>query len=131
MLNFDGTTAIDKSLGGGLARGLARSKTVFDSRYGVSVLEDAEEGSRGGRKGFIGGPNGAPCIKSHDYRGWGLVASVRSPVWSRRGRRRALPSGSPMSVREKEGPVVSGGRERGGRARLANWAAHWAKAMGE
>jgi len=50
MLNFDGTTAIDKSLGGGLARGLARSKTVFDSRYGVSVLEDAEEGSQGGSK---------------------------------------------------------------------------------
>jgi len=32
-----------------------------------------------------------------------------------------------MSAREKEGPVVSDGRERGGCARLANWA----EAMGE
>jgi len=45
MLNFDGTATIDKSLGGGLAHGLARSKTAFDGGYDVSVLADVEEES--------------------------------------------------------------------------------------
>ena len=82
--------------------------------HGVSVLADAEEESQGGQKGFIGVQMGLlasnPVITGVGDR----LPSVRSPVWSRRGRRRALPGGSQMSAREKEGPVVSDGRERGG-----------------
>jgi len=88
MLNFDGTATIDKSLGGGLARGLARSKTAFDGSYDVSVLADAEEGSQGGRKGFIGVQMGLlasnPVITGVGDR----LRSVESPIWSRRGRRK-------------------------------------------
>ena len=52
------------------------------------LLVDAEEGSRGGRKGFIGVQMGLlasnPVITGVGDR----LRSVESPIWSRRGRRK-------------------------------------------
>ena len=125
MLNFDGTTAIDKSLGGGLARGLARSKTAFDGSYDVSVLADAEEGSQGGRKGFIGVQMGLlasnPVITGVGDR----LRSVRSPVWSQ-------PRKKNGEGTDWWGHDVSRRRNKGSEARwLPCCTGHWAEGEGK